>query len=248
MKYNILIPLLLLNIIYCNGNDLYFGGKVIKNVAGYDISRLMTGSMGTLGLLLEASIKVLPIPPSELTLRMQMKESEAIEKMNQWAGKPLPISATCFYENSLTVRLSGSESAVHSAYTKLGGEVISNGPLFWNSIREQTHSFFQSNNSLWRLSLKSNSPSLQLPGKQLIEWSGALRWLSCNITDMDKIENIVRSKSIIAHGNATLFRSNKEPKSVFHPPKPQMIKIYQRIKEKFDPLGIFNPNRMFRGL
>tara|TARA_Y100001936_G_C16051567_1_gene658159 strand:+ start:807 stop:1979 length:1173 start_codon:yes stop_codon:yes gene_type:complete len=231
-----------------NGDDLNFGGKVIKNVAGYDISRLMTGSMGTLGLILEVSIKVLPIPPIELTLRMQMKESEAIEKMNQWAGKPLPISATCFYENSLTLRLSGTESAVHSAYSKLGGELISNGPFFWNSIREQTHSFFQSGNSLWRLSLKSNTPSLKLPGQQLIEWGGALRWLSCNNIDMNKIENIVRSKSSMANGNATLFRSTKKPSSVFHPPEPQMIKIYQRIKEKFDPVGIFNPDRMFRGL
>tara|TARA_B110000881_G_scaffold32534_1_gene24931 strand:- start:327 stop:1499 length:1173 start_codon:yes stop_codon:yes gene_type:complete len=231
-----------------NGSNLHFGGKVIKNVAGYDISRLITGSMGTLGLLLEVSIKVLPIPPFELTLRMQMKEAEAIERMNQWAGKPLPISATCFYENNLTLRLSGAESAIRAARAKLGGELISDGPIFWNSIREQTHPFFQSGSSLWRLSLKSNAPPLKLLGQQLIEWGGALRWLACSGEHMDTEENIVRSESILANGNATLFRSNKRSDSVFHPPGPQMIKIYQRIKEKFDPVGIFNPGRMFREL
>ena len=231
-----------------NGSNLHFGGKVIKNVAGYDISRLITGSMGTLGLLLEVSIKVLPIPPFELTLRMQMKEAEAIEKMNQWAGKPLPISATCFYENNLTLRLSGAESAIRAARAKLGGELISDGPIFWNSIREQTHPFFQCGSSLWRLSLKSNAPPLKLLGQQLIEWGGALRWLACSGEHMDTEENIVRSESILANGNATLFRSNKRSDSVFHPPGPQMIKIYQRIKEKFDPVGIFNPGRMFREL
>ena len=231
-----------------NGSNLHFGGKVIKNVAGYDISRLITGSMGTLGLLLEVSIKVLPIPPFELTLRMQMKEAEAIERMNQWAGKPLPISATCFYENNLTLRLSGAESAVRAARAKLGGELISDGAVFWNSIREQTHPFFQSGSSLWRLSLKSNAPPLKLLGQQLIEWGGALRWLACSGEHMDTEENIVRSESILADGNATLFRSNKRSDSVFHPPGPQMIKIYQRIKEKFDPVGIFNPGRMFREL
>ena len=231
-----------------NGSNLHFGGKVIKNVAGYDISRLITGSMGTLGLLLEVSIKVLPIPPFELTLRMQMKEAEAIERMNQWAGKPLPISATCFYENNLTLRLSGAESAVRAARAKLGGELISDGAVFWNSIREQAHPFFQSGSSLWRLSLKSNAPPLKLLGQQLIEWGGALRWLACSGEHMDTEENIVRSESILADGNATLFRSNKRSDSVFHPPGPQMIKIYQRIKEKFDPVGIFNPGRMFREL
>ena len=231
-----------------NGSNLHFGGKVIKNVAGYDISRLITGSMGTLGLILEVSIKVLPIPPFELTLRMQMKEAEAIERMNQWAGKPLPISATCFYENNLTLRLSGAESAVRAARVKLGGELISDGAVFWNSIREQTHPFFQSGSSLWRLSLKSNAPPLKLLGQQLIEWGGALRWLACSGEHMDTEENIVRSESILADGNATLFRSNKRSDSVFHPPGPQMIKIYQRIKEKFDPVGIFNPGRMFREL
>ena len=226
------------------GNDLRFGGQVMKNVAGYDISRLMTGTMGTLGLLLEISLKVLPLPPFELTLRMQMNESVAIEKMNRWAGKPLPISATCFYDNNLTLRLSGAESAVCAAHTKLGGEAISDGLVFWNSIREQTHSFFQSGKSLWRLSVKSSIPPLLLPGQQLIEWGGALRWFICN-ENMDVDANFVHLATSSVGGNATLFRNNKQSVSVFHPPGSEMMNIYRRIKEKFDPVGILNPSRMY---
>ena len=230
-----------------NGNDLRFGGQVMKNVAGYDISRLMTGSMGTLGLLLEISLKVLPLPPIELTLRMQMKEATAIERMNQWAGKPLPISATCFYDNKLTLRLSGAEPAVCAAHTKLGGEEISDGLAFWNSIREQTHTFFQSGKSLWRLSVKSSIAPLLLPGQQLIEWGGALRWFTFG-ENTDVEANVVRSVTSSVGGNATLFRNNKQSVSVFHPPGSEMIKIYRRIKEKFDPVGILNPGRMYREL
>ena len=142
------------------GEDLSFGGQVMKNVAGYDISRLMTGSMGTLGLLLEISLKVMPLPVRELTLRMEMDEAQAIEKMNSWASKPLPISATCFHEGKLTCRLSGAESAVRVAREKLGGGEITEGPAFWESVREQTHPFFQAGNPLWRLSVKSTAPPI----------------------------------------------------------------------------------------
>src|SRR5687768_6660616 len=123
------------------GDDLSFGGQVMKNVAGYDVSRLMTGSMGTLGFLLEVSLKVLPLPATELTLRLQMSEAEAIKKMNLWAGKSLPVSATCFYEGELTVRLSGAAPAVRAARAIFGGEEIMEGTAFWESIREQTNAF-----------------------------------------------------------------------------------------------------------
>ena len=118
----------------------------MKNVAGYDVSRLMTGSMGTLGVLLEVSLKVLPIPAAELTLRFEMEEAEAIRNMNAWAGKPLAISATCFCNGELTVRLSGAEPAVNAARRKLGGDEIVEPRAFWVSLREQTHPFFRGNN------------------------------------------------------------------------------------------------------
>lgn len=233
------------------GDDLRFGGQVMKNVAGYDVSRLLTGSMGTLGLLLEVSLKVLPLPPLELTLRMPMNEAEAIAKMNLWAGKPLPVSATYFCEGELTLRLSGAEPAVRAAHAKLGGEKLAEdeGLAFWESVREQHHAFFQSGKPLWRLSIKSSTPPLSLPGAQLIEWGGALRWLSGADADVIAIREAARA----AGGHATLFRSGSdggsEPSAgVFHPLAPQMMRIHRRLKEKFDPAGIFNPGRMYREL
>lgn len=224
------------------GDDLNFGGQVMKNVAGYDVSRLMTGSMGTLGLLLEVSLKVLPLPTLELTLRTQMTEAEAISRMNVWAGKPLPISATCFYDNELTLRLSGAEPAVRAAHAKLGGEEIDDGADLWESVREQTHPFFRSGKSLWRLSIKSTTLPLPLPGKQLIEWGGALRWRA---SDEDMDAEAMRIMVTAAGGHATLFRGQELYPAVFHPLAPEMMNIHRRLKEKFDPMGVLNPGRMY---
>ena len=235
------------------GDDLRFGGQVMKNVAGYDVSRLLTGSMGTLGLLLEVSLKVLPLPPLELTLRMPMNEAEAITKMNSWAGKPLPVSATCFCDGALWLRFSGAEPAVRAAHAKLGGEKLTEdeGVAFWESVREQRHAFFQSGKPLWRLSIKSSTPPLSLPGPQLIEWGGALRWLAADVNTEADAER-VRVAAKAAGGHATLFRSGggggELPAGVFHPLAPEMMLIHRRLKEKFDPMGIFNPGRMYREL
>ncbi len=224
------------------GNDLRFGGQVMKNVAGYDVSRLMVGAMGTLGVLLEVSLKVLPKPPTELTLQMQMNEVEAIEKMNQWAAKPLPISASCYVDGNLFLRLSGAESALHAAHVKLGGEVLAAGNDFWQSIREQTHDSFQSGNVLWRLSIKPTTPPLPLPGQQLMEWNGALRWLVCDET-VDSAT--IRAAAKNAGGHATLFRGDESRTNVFHPLDPGMMKIHRALKQKFDPAGILNPGRLY---
>ncbi|AEJ02696.1 FAD linked oxidase domain protein [Nitrosomonas sp. Is79A3] len=224
------------------GDDLSFGGQVMKNVAGYDVSRLMVGAMGTLGMLLEVSLKVLPKPMTEITLHMQMDEATAIENMNQWAGKPLPISATCYRNGELFLRLSGAESAVRAAQLKLGGEELRECEIFWESIREQTHSFFQSADSLWRLSINPATPPLNLPGEQLIEWNGGLRWLLGD----EKLDAVaIRKTAKDAGGHATLFRSNEPGISVFHPLDPGMRKIHCALKEKFDPSGILNPGRLY---
>ncbi len=224
------------------GDDLSFGGQVMKNVAGYDVSRLMVGAMGTLGMLLEVSLKVLPKPMTEITLCMQMDEAAAIEKMNHWAGKPLPISATCYRNGELFFRLSGADSAVRAAHGKLGGEELCEGEVFWKSVREQTHSFFQSADSLWRLSINPATPPLNLPAEQLIEWNGGLRWL----LDDEKLDAVtIRKTAKDAGGHATLFRSNEPGISVFHPLDPGMRKIHCALKEKFDPSGILNPGRLY---
>jgi glycolate oxidase FAD binding subunit len=177
-----------------------------------------------------------------MTITLQMNECDAIERMNHWAGKPLPISATCFYNNTLTVRLSGAEPAVRAAHLKMGGERLDDGDAFWRSVRDQTHPFFQSGRPLWRLSIKSTTPQLSLPGQQLTEWGGSLRWL---ITDPDLPHENVRKAAKSAGGHATLFRCGKPSMDVFHPLSPAMMLVHRRLKEKFDPLRILNPGRLF---
>ncbi|MCC6160973.1 MAG: glycolate oxidase subunit GlcE [Nitrosomonas sp.] len=228
------------------GSMLSFGGKVMKNVAGYDVSRLMTGAMGTLGVLLEISLKVLPRPAVERTLIFPVDTPEAIAIMRRCATEPLPVSASCFHDGQLHIRLSGARSAVQAAQARLGGDEIDSGDFLWESIRNHTHPFFQegkaAGKSLWRLSIKSTTPPLPLPGKQLIEWGGALRWL---VTDENADAAVMRKYAADAGGHATLFHGNKTAIPVFHPLSPALLKIHQRLKQQFDPAGILNPQRMY---
>ncbi len=219
-----------------SGEDLRFGGQVMKNVAGYDVSRLMAGSFGTLGLVLEISVKVLPGPEVEQTLQFGMDESAAIEAMNRWAGQPLPLSATCYVDKSLYVRLSGAASAVSAAQKKLGGDAIE-GDAFWYSVREQTHPFFADAKSLWRLSLKSTSAPLAL-GPTLSEWNGSLRW----ITGAGELERMYAS-AVSANGHATLFRSGDDVAAI-QQLDIGMLTLNKKLKQALDPEGIFGPRRL----
>lgn len=220
------------------GEVLRFGGQVMKNVAGYDVSRLMAGSLGTLGLLLEVSLKILPLPAEELTLRFGMAEREALEAMNRWAAQPLSLSATCYHEGALTVRLSGASAAVRSVRQKLGGEIVEDADSFWHSVREQRRPFFHAE-TLWRLSLPSTAPAIAVPGRQLVEWGGALRWLA---SDADA--TTIRQAAAALGGQATLFRSPEPSAEPFHPLSAPLLELHQRLKQTFDPHGILNPGRM----
>jgi glycolate oxidase FAD binding subunit len=224
------------------GRDLHFGGQVMKNVAGYDVSRLVTGAMGTLGLLLEVSLKVLPRPQVQTTLRFEMPEEAALRSVNHWAGQPLPVSASCFFGNELTLRLAGAEAGVRAAAEKLGGEKISAGDDFWNVLREQSAAFFTAVDDapLWRLSLPSNTPPLELPGEQLIEWGGALRWLRSSAPARRIREAVAR-----AGGHATLFRAADKSAGAFHPLAAPLLEIHRKLKRAFDPQGIFSPGRLY---
>lgn len=224
------------------GRILNFGGRVMKNVAGYDVSRLMTGAMGTLGVLLEVSLKVLPKPETERTLCFELPSEPALAKMRRCAGQTLPVSASCHIDRHLYIRLSGIESAVDAARVKLGGDEIKNSTQFWESIKNQTHPFFRSNTRLWRLSLKPTAPPLSIPGEQAIEWGGALRWLAA-AEDCAAAEIHAQAES--AGGHATLFRGNDPSIPAFHPLPGALLKIHQRLKLQFDPAGIFNPQRLF---
>jgi len=227
------------------GDDLRFGGQVMKNVAGYDVSRPLAGSLGTLGLILEVSLKVPPLPFAEATLKLEMPQDKAIAILNHWGGQPLPISACAWADGDLGVRLSGAASAVKAAREAIGGETIEPGQTerFWLGIREQTDTFFRSDKPLWRLSVPSVTPPLALPGEQLIEWGGALRWLSSNAD-----ARTIRAAAAEAGGHATLFRATDKGAGVFTPLAPALATIHRNLKQAFDPAGIFNPGRMYADL
>jgi len=224
------------------GDDLRFGGQVMKNVAGYDVSRLMAGSLGTLGVLLEVSLKVLPAPTAETTLHLECEQEQALLLMNEWAGKPLPVTATAYRDGDLGVRLSGARVAVDAAAEKIGGSLVAPAQpeRFWNGIRDQTDPFFAGGGPLWRLSIKSTTPPLDLPGRQLIEWSGALRWLK-SAADAKTI----RDAAARSGGHATLFRGGDKSGGVFQPLPPALMKLHRNLKQAFDPAGILNPGRMY---
>jgi len=222
------------------GDLLTFGGQVMKNVAGYDVSRLQVGAMGTLGLLLEVSLKVLPEPAAEVTLRFDMEQEQALETVNRWAGRPLPLSASCHQDHALTIRLSGAASAVQAAQLKLGGEIVGQGADFWRDLREHRIEFFRTGMTVWRISLPSAAGPLHIPGEQLIEWGGALRWCK---TPADA--QTVRDAAEASGGQATLFRGEDKPAWVFHPLPEGMMDIHRKLKQTFDPSGVFNIGRMY---
>jgi glycolate oxidase FAD binding subunit len=226
------------------GDVLHFGGQVMKNVAGYDVSRLLAGSLGSLGLILEVSLKVLPKPFAQTTRCFEMKQAEAIHRLNEWGGQPLPISASAWIDGVLSVRLSGAQAAVNAAEQKMGGTALPNADAFWQTIREQTHGFFKSNEaSLWRLSIPSVAPVIALPGSQLLEWSGAQRWLKTSADELS-IRTILEKVG----GHATLFKGGDKSVGVFHPLAPAVATIHRNLKASFDPSGIFNPGRMYLDL
>ncbi len=228
------------------GEILKFGGQVMKNVAGFDVARLMTGSLGTLGILLEVSLKVLPCHEAEHTLVLTCNVQEAIQSMNTWARQPIPLSGTAFDKGKLYVRLSGSAAAVRTAKTKLGGELLVADAVpqgdndFWRSMRDHTAQFFQDASPLWRISVPAASAPLSLEGAWLIEWGGAQRWLKTSLPS-----NIIREQVARAGGHATLFRGGDRHSEIFHPLTPALTALHQRLKAAFDPYGILNPGRMF---
>jgi glycolate oxidase FAD binding subunit len=219
------------------GRVLEFGGQVMKNVAGYDLARLAAGSLGTLGLIAEASVKVLPLPACESSLELEAAEAEALERMNLWAGQPLPVSATAWHRGVLRVRLSGSEPAVRAAERKIGGARFAEAS-FWHDLREHRHPFFAGSEPLWRVALPSDHPGLALPGDSLIEWGGAQRWVRADGA---------RALAAKAGGHATLFRSEGR-QDVFAPLERVNMDLHRRLKAAFDPAGIFNPGRLYPGL
>ncbi len=224
-----------------DGELLRFGGRVMKNVAGFDVSRLLCGSLGIFGIITEISIKVLPIPRVEETLRLEMPESEAIHSFNRWMGQPLPISGAAWSEGAAWIRLSGAAPAVQAARATIGGDRVFPvlATRWWDALRNYTHPLF-SDSSLWRVSVPPTTPPLNLPAASLIDWGGALRWYS------DEVQP-VRELAASAGGSALRWRGSGV-ESRFHPLAPPVLEIHKRLKRSFDPDGIFNRGRLLSDL
>ena len=222
-----------------DGEVLRFGGQVMKNVAGFDVPRLLCGSLGILGIITEMSIKVLPRPRTEQTLRLEMSAREAVDSFNRWGGQPLPISAAAWHEGGAWVRLSGAEPAVQAACASIGGDRVFAvlATKWWNALRHFTHPLF-ADSSIWRVSVPQTTPPLDLPGEPLIDWGGAVRWYSGDLELFD-----VRAIAAAAGGTAMRWRG-AAPASRFHPLSPALTAIHRRLKQSFDPDGLFNPGRL----
>jgi glycolate oxidase FAD binding subunit len=211
----------------------------MKNVAGFDVSRLLCGSLGIFGVITELSLKVLPKPRAEETIRLEMSAVQAIETFNRWGGQPLPISAAAWHEGAAWVRLSGAAPAVQAAGTAIGGDRVF--PVlarkWWDALRHYSHPTY-SDGSVWRVSVPSAAPSLDLPGEPLIDWGGALRWYSGDLP-----EPVVRQVATAAGGTAMRWHGSGA-ESRFHPLPRALLEIHKRLKRSLDPVGIFNPGRL----
>lgn len=228
------------------GERLCFGGRVLKNVAGYDVSRLQVGALGTLGLIVEVALKLLPRPAAEATRCFEIGEAEALELMNRWAARPLPVSATAWHAGRLTVRLSGAASAVRAAGAMLGGQPVEDGDSFWRDLRDQRLPFFGTpapGLRLWRTAVRPTAPPLGLSAAQWIEWGGALRWF---VSDRPTAE--IRAATRLAGGHAVMYRGAAPDDGVFAPLEPALFEIHRNLKRRFDPAGILNRGRLYPGL
>lgn len=242
-----------LNLIDARGQLLRFGGEVMKNVAGYDISRLNVGALGTLGIIAEVSLKVWPLPAASETLWLPMDAATAIDQLNRWAAEPWPLSASAWVDGHLIIRFEGAKAAVSQAadHWQQNYEAkflsVEQARQFWDDLKEHRLAFFgavrQLSKSLWRVSLPSATAHQASWGETVIEWGGALRWVLCASDDA-----YLREQARALGGHATLFRSMDKRHPVFTPLAPAMLALQRRIKQEFDPLGIFNPGRLMPAL
>ena len=240
------------------GEVLTFGGQVMKNVAGYDVSRVLAGSLGTLGVIAEVSLKVLPVAPAEATLEFACSQADALKLLNEWGGRPLPLNASCWFGDAgagtLRLRLRGAVAAVEAACTHLGGERQDNARAAadWQLLRDQQLPWVASTaegpDALWRLSVPQTAPVLALDGAApLIEWHGGQRWYKAPPEQAARIRGIAHA----AGGHATLFRlpagagtrSSVAPR--FDALSAPVERIHRALMREFDPHRIFNRGRLF---
>lgn len=222
------------------GTLLRFGGEVMKNVAGYDVSRLLVGSYGCLGLITEVSFKVLPKPRCHVSVSLEMSLQQALEHLAAWGQRPLPITAACHDGRALRIRFEGNEGSVQAARQSIGGDEIP--AQWWADLREQHLPFFDSHldsRPLWRVSVPLWAPPVDLPGDQLVDWGGAQRWLRS-----DASVDTIRSAAESVGGHATCYTPGHVDLP-FHPLESTVLRLHHSLKHRMDPRGVFNPGRMY---
>ncbi|MBV9316958.1 MAG: glycolate oxidase subunit GlcE [Gammaproteobacteria bacterium] len=225
------------------GDLLRFGGAVMKNVAGFDVSRLLCGSLGILGILTEVSLKVLPRPRLEETRRLELSAGQAVTAFNRWQGLPLPLSGAAWWQGTAWVRLSGATAAVRAARAQIGGDAVPplDAERFWSALRHYQlppHAAA----SVWRVSLPQAAPRIDVPAEPLIDWGGALRWYANVPPEID-----MRERARAVQGTALHWRG--APPGKRFPPLPAAIaSLHRRLKERFDPAGVFNRGRLIAGV
>jgi glycolate oxidase FAD binding subunit len=227
-----------------NGTVGRFGGEVIKNVAGYDVSRLSVGALGTLGVVLEVSIKVLPRPEVERTVCLDMPADAVYDRIEAALRDGAPITAAAHDGERAWIRLAGAASAVTAGATGLGGDAPDDD-AFWNGLRDQAMAFFRGDAAepLWRIALPPGGRAPALPGRRIIDWGGQLHWLRTHAP-----AERIRGETTAIGGHATLFRGGDADTSVFTPLQPALAHFHERLKRAFDPQGILNPGRMYPAL
>lgn len=233
-----------MRVINGQAQDLSFGGQVMKNVAGYDVSRVQVGAWGTLGILLDMSMKVLPKPELELTLKQQCSEHD-LKAFAPLMRQPLPLSGAMLIGQERYLRLSGSEVAVRAAAREMGGEIIEDNGV-WQAVNNHTHPYFvqayehteTTESALWRIAIAEYAPMLDLPGEWLHEWAGGQRWLLTSASADD-----VFSKVAAASGHATRYSVTGAGEAAFQPLNGAMQKLQTRLRDSFDAQRIFNRGR-----
>jgi glycolate oxidase FAD binding subunit len=234
------------------GELLTFGGQVMKNVAGYDVTRLIAGSWGVLGIICEVSLKVLASPADSATLEFEWDEERALQELARWRARPLPLQASAWHDGRLRIRLAGSRAAVLEARARLGGIAVDQeaASAFWASVRDHRHEFFAlaadelaQGSALWRLSVPPTAPPLALSGRQFVVWGGAQRWWRSTAPAPE-----LRAAALGAGGHATLVRAAEKSAGAFAPVSGELMRIHRALKTAFDPERILNPGRLYADL
>lgn len=232
-------------IITQEGKLLRFGGEVMKNVAGYDLSRLMAGAQGTLGVLADISFKVLPIPTASHCLRLSMGLEEALLKLAELGRQPLPITAAAWHAGELFIRLEGGNSSVKATRERLGGDTLTSD--FWQQLSDHQHDFFNLDEGqvLWRLSLPPNTAplTLDIPETDIFyDWGGSQRWVKTAL-EAAKLREACQAMG----GHATCYTPQAKggAKAPFTPLASVVEKYHRNLKAELDTHGIFNPGRLY---